>query len=224
MHPSDAMFTLHSDTSDVVWGGTILLGSALPPGSPGGHEYQDLWNRDEGNQTILWREFFGLCKTLEHTDDLLNSRNRSLHNTIHILCHQPEIVLRTMQHVFYRAKHMHSKRRVYAVVSPPATTSSSPQNSIADEVAAICYERARRQAVPHLGSSRYRAEQSRAAISERYLQDHPRAFETDLCLSTACRAPRCAAQDDIGGLRSELERRSLPFLRSPHRHDVINRQ
>ena len=43
----------------------------------------------------------------------------------------------------YRAKHVHSQQRVYAAVASPATT-SPPQNYIADEVAAICDERARR--------------------------------------------------------------------------------
>lgn len=87
-HQPASSITLHSDSSDIGWSGTLSLDSVLPPGTPGDFEYQGLSSPLEVRLTILWRELYGLFIVARKAADLVDSLGHPPTEQTTILCYQ----------------------------------------------------------------------------------------------------------------------------------------
>jgi len=88
MHPPVADMTIHSDASDLGWGGTISSRGDDAAGDCGEVSLQGVWELPELRHTIMWRELFGMYRTIDKAADIADMAGRSADTVLRLRVYQ----------------------------------------------------------------------------------------------------------------------------------------
>ncbi len=202
MQPPTPTMTMHSDASDLGWGGTISRRGALDPGSPGEVSLQGIWTPEEQSRTIMWRELKGMILTIERAADEADAAGRGPREWVTMRCYQDNSSCRYIVQnmctaseeampLLRRLKRLLEVRRV-GLRSAVDPIRSQPTRGPAQQV---------------LGPMRPSAQSSRIALAEKLV--HAEASSASVSIpSFQSPAPNFPAQNNNGSTLPRLVRRS----------------